>query len=167
MEEYISFEEGEVIIEGNFESLAEYIGEDAVEYMVEGIEYLNELADDDELIITENGTIFEYSDDEFVLQSGRNRVTRHWWGVRVYTNRANTIQTVRNLRTNAGLVTFVGGLAIAFGPIAVGKFGGIAVAAAGFALVVSNAMENRNTGHTRGIRTSFPWIPFGFSTARQ
>ena len=163
MEEYISYEEGEIVIDGNFESLTEYIGEDAVEDMIEGVEYLNELAEDDELIITENGTIFEYDNDEFTLQARRNRVTRHWWGVRLYTCRANTIRAFRELRARGERVGFAGALTalLGFG------LGGVAVAAGGFSLVLATAMENRNRGHTRGIRTSIPWIPAGFSTARQ
>ena len=170
--QYIEYEDGEIVIEGNFESLYyildEDIFEDVVEYMTEGIEYLNELIDEGELIITENGTIYEYYDDEFNLQSvRRNRVTRHWWGLRVYTCQANTRRVVGNLRRNSENVLWISGFTAIFGGPVGTKFGLLGAAAAGFATRVARAMEDRNRGHSRGIITSFPWIPLGFSTSRQ
>ena len=164
MEEYISFEDGEIIIEDGLEGLSNVLGDEVVEVMTGGIEYLNELADEDELIITENGTIFEADDDDFILQSGgRNRITWHWWGGRAYTCTSNTN---RNARTFQGIGNTAAGVAAVSG-----FFGG------GFVAVLSSLgglwfrtlgtnMSNRNSGHSRGIRVSMTWVA-AYRTARQ
>ena len=165
LEEYISYEEGEIIIEGNFESLNDILDDEIINQMVDGVEYLNELADEGELVITPNGTIYEYDDDKFTLQSGgRNRTTRHWWGTRTYTCRDRTTRWANDFGLVSQLAT---GAALAAGRFGLKKAAFLSGVTAVYFGVLSQAMHRRNTGHSRGIRVSMPWVPLGFTTARQ
>lgn len=164
MEAYISFEDGEIIVDEAIEELSDILGKEALDQMVEGIEYLNELADENAIVITENGTIFEYDDDEFTLQCCRNRTTRHWWGTRTDTNRARTTQWAN---TFAQVSNVAQGAALAAGLFGLAKAAFTSAVAGVYFGTLSAAMNRKNTGHSRGIRTSMPWVPLAFSTARQ
>jgi len=113
-ERYVFFRRGEIFVnQSGINGLSDMLGAEIITSMIEGIENLNELAQQGEIIITENGTIFEASDDEFVLQSNINRRTWHWWGVRELFSRATTSNWIHRLeqaRNTAAAVTAISGL---------------------------------------------------------
>ena len=164
MEEYISFEEGKIIIEGEFETLSHMLGEESIEYMVEGIEYLNELADEEELVITENGTIYETSNDEFTLQSGgRNRTTWHWWGTRNYMNTSRANSAATRFRNASTVATATGAISAFFG-FAPGR--AVSTVLSHYWRGLGDTIAARNANHSRGVRVNFTWV-FVYTVARQ
>lgn len=163
MEAYISFEDGEIIINEDIEDLSYLFGEEVIELMVEGIENLNELADENEIVITDNGTVYEVSDDEFVVQGGVNKTTWHWWGTRVYLSTrkvAPFANKFSNLGSAAGVVAAVSG-GFGFKPVSV-PAGLLGI----YWTKLARDMNNRNAGHSRGIKVSMTWV-MAYSTARQ
>ena len=98
------------------------------------------------------------------LQAGRNRTTRHWWGTRTYTNRSRTTYWANRFGRRGAQLTLAGLLA---GKFALPMTATVAGLSGAYFVVLAEAMHHRNNGHSRGIVVSMPWIPLGFSTARQ
>ena len=164
LEEHISFEDGEIIVDEDISELSDIFGKYAIEYMVEGIEYLNELADEEELVITENGTIYETSDDEFFVQGGVNRRTWHWWGTRTFMSTSVATSRANTWGRSAAAFTLLHSVANAVGFLP--KTSVASGLAAGYFALLSSSVHSRNSGHRRGIVLNMTWI-FVFSTARQ
>lgn len=141
--------------------------EDLGEYaeIVEGIEKLNKLIEQGELSVTENGTIYETSDEEIVVQGGNvDKVVWHWWGLTRYANSKNCDTIVwkfNKASANAGKICAAStGLAY-FLPSTIAKsLSTIAACGSGFAWAyfaeIANDIGYYDKG--KGVKVDFTWI---------
>lgn len=108
---------------------------------------MNELADENVVVITDNETVYQTDDTAFSVQGGVNKVVFKWWGRKSYmsTARANGfVDACTNVSISAGYV----------GAGAVGLFSGLA---SGYFAKLAYDVDNRNDGHQRGIIANFTW----------
>lgn len=85
-----------------------------IQAVEENIQYLNEKATDDEITITDNGTIYDTNDDSLSIQSGNvDSFKTYWWGYRRYSCRncsANIQDGFNKISTGCWGVASAGGL---------------------------------------------------------
>lgn len=73
----------EGLIELNLpDNIIEMIDADEYEMILQGIDNINNEVESGDVIVTDNGTVYDTSDDELVVQGGNvNKVVKHWWGL--------------------------------------------------------------------------------------
>ena len=82
------------------DDLLEQISEEEYAVYLEAIDSINELIEQGELKATENGTLYETSDDELVVQGGNvDKMVYHWWGYTRYANNKNTKKLINRFNT--------------------------------------------------------------------
>ncbi|SDX99474.1 hypothetical protein SAMN05421736_10199 [Evansella caseinilytica] len=163
LEQFVSAEDNQLIVEEIPKSVYNALGHDFVDEILEGIEELNELALDGEIIITENETIYETDDTSFNVQGGVNKVVYKWYGrVRYFsTSSANTFAGVAK-KVGNGAAT-VGAVAAYFSAGTTALFGGLTTI---YFHGLSDAVTKRNSGHNCGIILHVTWASV-YWTARQ
>ncbi|MEG8980468.1 hypothetical protein [Priestia megaterium] len=80
LDKYIYAEDNQIKTEQIPQSVYDKFGEENVKSILSGIKELNVEAKNDELVITDNKTIYETDDDGFTVQGGVNKVVYKWYG---------------------------------------------------------------------------------------
>lgn len=141
------------------QSVIENVGEEYYDTLLNGVENINELADQGEVEITDNGSIYETNDDELVIQGGGvDKTKTYWWGTRRWAckNCANTIAyKLSKVSTGAWGVSAIA--AIIGGPAGIGAAIGGTVGAvrAGW---MSDDISYYNGKTNRGVIIDCGWV---------
>lgn len=85
-------------------------GDMAVEMVDDGIDIVNERIEDDELAITENGTIYEVDDTDMVVQGRYNKTSgkTYWWGRIIYQSYSNANKQKKSLKSCSKAASLIG-----------------------------------------------------------
>ncbi|WP_044894440.1 hypothetical protein [Bacillus alveayuensis] len=154
LEQYISADDNQFEVSSIPTSVYNEFRSEAVTNILEGIEHLNELAQDGEIVITDNGTVYEADDTSFDVQGGVNKVVWTWYGRKSYmsTSRANKFAyTARQVSYGAAGVGAVAAY-FSFGTTAL--FGGLTSV---YFSKLADDVATRNSGHSRGIIVHMTW----------
>ena len=101
MEQFISFESGQIKVDTAIYNSRLRTHGNFITDMTEGINYLNKLARDGEIIINDDGTIYEIYNYSFIPFARLNRTTLHWWGRSFYRCQVTTRNIVTRLRAHS------------------------------------------------------------------
>lgn len=130
---------------------------------MEAIDSINELIEQGELKATENGTLYETSDDELVVQGGNvDKMVYHWWGYTRYANNKNTKKLINRFNTASnGAWVVCGGTASAsyLFPVSApytGLVSGLTGMAAGYWGLLATRMSAKNKG--KGVIVNMTWV---------
>lgn len=141
------------------QSLIEYVGEEYYASLLDGIDNVNDMAEQGEVEITDNGSIYETDDDELVIQGGGiDKVKTYWWGERRWacTRCANKIANDLNkVSTGAWGVSAISG--ILGGPVGIGAGIGSAIGAVRSGWMASD-ISYYNSKTNRGVIIDCRWI---------
>lgn len=163
LEKYVSFQNNQITFDRVPAHLINRYGQDTITSLQQGVEHLNKLAYRRDIIITDNGTIYDVTDDQFVIQGGSTKTTYHWWGFKNYmsTSRANNAASAyRSVGSTAQAVS----MATAYmGAANVALLSGLT---SWYMNGLGNNIANRNSGHSRGIILNMTWAA-AYTTARQ
>lgn len=164
-DDYVEVSE-EGIIEFNIpDELADKISEEEYNAYLEGIANINQLIEDGELSITENGTIYESDNEELVVQGGNvDDFEWHWWGVRRYASHNSASDIAYKLNkagSRAGYILTIAGVVALFVPEGLVKLvAGCISIGAGFAWAyfcdVANDINYYNG--SRGVIIDVTWV---------
>lgn len=163
LEPYVTADNNQFEVESIPTAVYNEFGADDVNSMLEGVEELNELAQDGEIIITDNETVYEADDTSFDVQGGVNKIVWTWYGRKSYmsTARANDFAYyAKKVATGAGGVSLIAGF-FSFGTATV--FSGLTGL---YFANLADDVERRNSGHSRGIIVNMTWAA-AYWTARQ
>ena len=85
-------------------------GDMVVEMVDEGIDIVNESIEDDELGITENGTIYDANDTDMVVQGCYNKTSgkTYWWGRIIYQSYKNANRQKKSIKSCAKAASLIG-----------------------------------------------------------
>ncbi|MCI9598398.1 MAG: hypothetical protein HFE75_14140 [Firmicutes bacterium] len=88
----------------------EKYGEDVVLSVEENINELNELAEDGDIEITPNGTVYDTNEDDMYVQGklNINKSTTYWWGRINYLNYTNANKLKKSLSKTTDRTSIVG-----------------------------------------------------------
>jgi len=163
LEQYISADDNQFEVSSIPDSVYNKFGSETVNSIIEGIDNINELAQDGEIIITDNGTVYEADDTSFDVQGGVNKIVWTWYGRKSYmsTSRANSFAyTAKQVSYGAAGVGAVAAY-FSFGTTAL--FGGLTSL---YFAKLADDVTIRNTGHSRGIIVHMTWAAY-YWTQRQ
>lgn len=142
--------------------VVEQLSEEQYEMYLEGINEINRLIDQGELEVTENGTIYETSDDDLVVQGGNvDKMVYHWWGYTRYANNRNTKNLINRFNTASnGDWIVCGGTASAsyLFPVSApvtGLMSGLSGMTAGYWGLLASRMSAKNKG--KGVIVNMTW----------
>ncbi|WP_302630167.1 hypothetical protein [uncultured Eubacterium sp.] len=145
------------------DDLLEQISEEEYAVYLEAIDSINELIEQGELKATENGTLYETSDDELVVQGGNvDKMVYHWWGYTRYANNKNTKKLINRFNTASnGAWVVCGGTASAsyLFPVSApytGLVSGLTGMAAGYWGLLATRMSAKNKG--KGVIVNMTWV---------
>lgn len=143
------------------DNVVEMIGSDEYEKILQGIDEINSEVKSGEVIVTDNGTIYDISDEELVVQGGNvNKVVRHWWGFTRYANNKASKKLAKKLYSNGSfcalLSTGAGG--VAFFPGASLPAGMLSVAS-GISSAWQSHLADRITEENKGkgVKITLTW----------
>lgn len=140
-------------------SVIEEVWEEYYAELLIGIENVNEMAEQGEVEITENGSIYETNDENLVIQGGGvDKNKTYWWGTRRWACKrcANTIaKNLSKVSTGAWGVSAIAG--IIGGPVGIGAAIGGAIGAvrAGW---MSDDISYYNGLTSRGVIIDCGWV---------
>ncbi|MED3892983.1 hypothetical protein P4601_24265 [Peribacillus frigoritolerans] len=158
LDTYVNADNNQFEVASIPESIKEEIGEENINLMLEGIENLNDQALDGEITITDNGTVFENSDDEYVVQGGNvNKTVKHWWGKELYMSKTRTKDYIHGLNQMKITAVATGSVA-ALAPVS-WMYAGVAFGAGGYLELMSNSLSYYNGKTSRGTVLSLLWSP--------
>lgn len=113
LEPYVATNNKKFVIKKIPANLYRKYGTKNIEAILANVNMVNGLLSSGELDITENGTLYQIDNDQFIIQGpGRNGIAFYWWGVKVSLS-ANTMKTIINYSNRysyEGLVSAAGGL---------------------------------------------------------
>lgn len=163
LEKYISFEDNSIKVDRIPQKEKNRFGSDVIEGMEQGIQELNKSANKGDLVINDNGTIYESDDDNFYVQGGVTKSVKYWWGVKRYmsTAAANHYAYLCNqVRAgSAGLTALFAASGSVFASCVMGG-------TASYYWALGNSVSYRNSGHSRGIIVNMTWSRV-YTTAKQ
>lgn len=143
--------------------LLERISEEEYGVYLEAINRINELIEQGDLKATKNGTLYETSDDELVVQGGNvDKMVYHWWGYTRYANNKNTKKIINRFNTvSNGAWVVCGGTASAsyLFPVSApytGLVSGLTGMAAGYWGLLATRMSAKNKG--KGVIVNMTWV---------
>lgn len=143
--------------------IVKMISTEEYQQIIEGIDEINSEIEAGELVVTENCTIYDVSDDELVVQGGNvDKVVKHWWGFTRYANNKNSKKLVKKLNSDASSINIIaaGAGAVALIPVPVTTLpAGVAAAASGLSAAWMNRLacliDERNKG--KGVKITLTW----------
>ena len=172
LERYVSVsDEGYIYLKDIPDRVAVVLGDEVIQYYDTVMDELNKLVKSDELYITCNGTIYELSDDEIVVQGGNvDKVVYSWWGYTRYANNSNSKKMVKELNSKANGLSGAGATAALVGcivpvtkPITAVISASNGIGSAYFKLVAEK-IEDKNKG--KGVIIKMTWA-FVFTVQSQ
>lgn len=166
--EYIINENGLLVITSK-DHLKKKLSVQEYDFVVENINYSNQLLKSKEVEIKENGSLYLVNDDSLIVQGGNINATRlYWWGWHRYNSDTNTKKIIKSFRkqvnySNSGIAGYIfgaldnvpGGFLITSIPDLIGG------SLTGFA----NALEKKNKKY--GTIIAANWVVFGSNIKSQ
>ncbi|EAE8110559.1 hypothetical protein GPZ05_14870 [Listeria monocytogenes] len=154
LDRYVYAEDNSLKVKTIPQSVYDKFGKDNVDAMIKGIDVLNDKADEHDVIITDNKSVYDTDDDGFVLQGGVNKVVYKWYGrVRYFSTSAANNFVYQCYKVAAGSAG-VGAIAAAFSAGTTALFGGLTGA---YFTNLALDVDHRNKGHKRGIILHVTW----------
>ncbi|WP_404330334.1 hypothetical protein [Mesobacillus maritimus] len=154
LDEYVYAQNNNLKIKNIPDSVYDEFGKKNVKAMTDGIKELNKSANDGELIITDNKTIYEADDTSYSVQGGIDKVVYKWYGRVRYFSTKSANDFVYSANKVAVGAAGVGVLASYFSAGTSALFGGLTSwYFANLALDIAQA----NSGHYRGIIMHVTW----------
>lgn len=149
LEPYVEINNKKFIIKKIPANLYRKYGVNNIEAILTNVNMVNGLLSSGELDITENGTLYQMDNDQFIIQGpGRNGIAFYWWGVQVSLS-SNTMKTIINYSNRysyEGLVSATGGLLAAVLGCSAPVSAAIAVGIALSITVVKQVSDNGKHG---------------------
>lgn len=162
-EEQLVFSDDEIVTdEVDTKYFEEKYGEEFIGMVDDGIDAVNDLADQGEIEITENGTIYDADDTDMYIQGkvNINKATTYWWGRMIYKSYSNANKMRKSMLASAsrtGLMSTICGLGSL--KIKKGKLGGFSVAFGALSVYagrVATSIEKYNK-KGKGIKYKIYW----------
>lgn len=154
----------EGLIELNLpDNIVKMIDSDEYENILQGIDEINSEVKSGQVVVTDNGTIYDISDDELVVQGGNvDKVVKHWWGFTRYANNKNSKKLVKKLNSDASSISIIatGSGAVALIPLPATTLpAGAAAAASGLSAAwmtrLACLIDQKNKG--KGVKITLTW----------
>jgi len=126
LEQYLTVEDGKFVFDHvPFHVYAQF-GHELVQGFIDGIQVVNEQAENGEIRIHEDLSIVELNEDGTIVRRPRSNVTEttsHWWGIRFRFNRTATRTAILDLQRAANNSNLAAGVAAVFTAKAAGVGG--------------------------------------------
>lgn len=148
LDQYINAEDNQLEVSNIPDSIYEEFGEENIKAMLSGIEELNQEAEENQIVITDNGTIYDTDDTGFALQGGVSKSIKKWYGWAEYMSTAKANNFVYQI-SRVGISVGVAGAVAAF--FSFGTTGILGAVSSGYLGMVALDVSYRNSGHSRGV----------------
>ncbi|MGG0176447.1 hypothetical protein [Gottfriedia acidiceleris] len=154
LEKYISAEDNQFEISKISNNVYIEFGKEKIDSILNGVKELNTLAQNGELLITDNETVYETNDTSFDVQGGVNKVVYKWYGRVRYFSTASAKEFVYQCYKVAVGSVAVGTVAAFLSAGTTAIFSGLTGA---YFTNLALDVDHRNSGHKRGIILHVTW----------
>ncbi|MEH7453781.1 hypothetical protein [Gottfriedia acidiceleris] len=154
LDNYINAEDNQFEISKIPNNVYFKFGKENIDSILNGVKELNTLAQDGEVIITDNETVYDTNDTSFDVQGGVNKVVYKWYGRVRYFSTASAKEFVYQCYKVAAGSAAVGAVAAFLSAGTTAIFSGLTGA---YFTNLALDVDRRNSGHNRGIILHVTW----------